>query len=180
MSPELDAPRLERVVQQIADQLRGDWLLIGGALVALWLDGRRVTEDVDLVGLEETGATRLGLLSVASTLGLPVEALNSAADFFVAQIPDWREHLVVFRTGRSGRIFRPTPTLFLLLKLRRLSSRDLDDCLELLARARREGLSVDVNRVRRAVDALQTADDAALIVRRQRLIAALPPTEETT
>src|SRR5205085_12680271 len=118
------------------DRLPGDWLLIGGGLAALWFDARRVTEDVDLVGIEGTGADRLSLLGLAHDLGLPVEAVNSAADFFVHRISDWREQLEIFRVGRTGRIFRPTPTLFLLLKMRRLSTRDLDDCLRLLDRCR--------------------------------------------
>lgn len=173
MTPELDAARLERIVQAVADRLEGDWLLVGGALVALWLDGRRVTEDVDLVGLEETGATRLALLRVAADLDLPVEALNSAADFFVARIPDWRDHLVVFRTGRMGRIFRPSPTLFLLLKLPRLSARDLEDCLELLKRLREERLPLDCDRVQHALASLEPAGDAGLVGRREHLAGVL-------
>jgi hypothetical protein len=173
MRAELDAARLELIVQAVADRLPGDWLLVGGALVALWLDGRRVTEDVDLVGLEETGASRLTLLGLAADLGLPVEALNSTADFFVARIPDWRDHLVPFRTGRTGRIFRPSPTLFLLLKLSRLSTRDLDDCLELAERVARDQLPVDVDRVRTALAGLRPVDDTALLARRQRFAEAL-------
>jgi hypothetical protein len=173
MRADLDATRLEAIVQSVADHLPGDWLLVGGALVALWLDARRVTEDVDLVGIDGTGADRLALLGLARDLGLPVEALNSAADFFVHRIPDWRRQIEPFRTGKSGRVFRPSPTLFLILKLRRLSTRDLDDCLELLRRCRRDALVVDTRRVHAELAPLAPADDAALSGRRRRLSAAL-------
>jgi hypothetical protein len=146
---------------------------VGGALVALWLDTRRVTEDVDLVGLEGTGADRLALLGLATDLGLPVEALNSAADYFVHQISDWREHLELFRVGPAGRIFRPSATLFLLLKLRRLSTRDLEDCLELIQRCEQDGVEIDTARVRSSLAALGPSADAALTARRERLLAAV-------
>lgn len=173
MRADLDATRLEAIVQSVADHLPGDWLLVGGALVALWLDARRVTEDVDLVGIDGTGANRLSLLGLARDLGLPVEALNSAADFFVHRVPDWRQQIEPFRTGKAGRVFRPSPTLFLVLKVRRLSTRDLDDCLELLRRCRRDGLVVDTRRVRSEIASLPQAHDAALSTRRRRLTAAL-------
>ncbi|HUF46831.1 MAG TPA: hypothetical protein VMM93_03385 [Vicinamibacterales bacterium] len=173
MLADLDAKRLDAIVQSVVDRLPGDWLLVGGALVALWLDARRVTEDVDLVGIDGTGADRRSLLGLAHDLGLPVEALNSAADYFVERIPDWREHIEPFRTGRAGRVFRPSPTLFLVLKARRLSTRDLDDCFGLLHLCSRDRLPVDATRVLSEIAVLAPTDDEAQRARRQRLIAAL-------
>jgi len=173
MTTALDAARLDAVIQRVADRLRGDWLLVGGALVALWLDARRVTEDVDLVGIQGTGADRLALFALAYDLGLPVEAVNSAAEYFVHRITDWRNHIELFRTGQSGRVFRPDPTLFLLLKMRRLSTRDLEDCLELLRRCRAEALAVDAPRLLTELASLAPADDSALAGRRGRLRAEL-------
>src|SRR3989442_906774 len=49
--PVLDRERLDAIVAAIGDQLEGEWLLIGGALAALWFAPRRTTEDVDIVGL---------------------------------------------------------------------------------------------------------------------------------
>jgi hypothetical protein len=66
---DLDRARLERVVEAIAERLPGDWLLVGGALVALWLEPRRTTEDVDIVGLGGTTDERLALLRLAAELG---------------------------------------------------------------------------------------------------------------
>lgn len=173
MTVELDRARLEVIVQAVADRLPGDWLLVGGGLVSLWLEPRRVTEDVDLVGIDGSGADRFALLGLAVDLGLPVEALNSAADFFVHRIADWRHHLELFRAGGRGRIYRPSATLFLLLKLRRLSNQDLADCIALLDRAAVEGWPVEANRVVADIDALPDAPDAEVLARRTQLRTAV-------
>jgi hypothetical protein len=55
----LDRPRISAVVDAVVDRLAGDWLLIGGGLVALWLEPRRLTEDIDLIGIAGSGADRL-------------------------------------------------------------------------------------------------------------------------
>jgi hypothetical protein len=169
----LDRPRIAAVVDAVIDRLPGDWLLIGGGLVALWLEPRRLTEDIDLIGLPGSAADRLALLGLANDLGLPVEALNSAADFFVHRITDWRAHLVLFRSGATGRVFRPSATLFLLLKLARLSEQDLADCLSLLDPARAEASGIDLERVLAAMAALPPAADPQAASRRDRLRQAL-------
>ena len=167
----LDRERIDAVVQAVADRLSGDWLLVGGGLVALWLSPRRLTEDVDMVPID--GADRLALLGLAVDLGLPVEALNSAADFFVSRVADWRDQVELFRAGLRGRIFRPSPTLFLLLKVGRLSGQDLHDCLSLLEKAGNEGWAVAVSRVLAALDDLAPPPDREAGARRSALRAAL-------
>src|SRR5207248_11476848 len=59
MKLEFDRAAIERVVAAIADELDGEWLLIGGALVALWIEPRRVTEDIDVVGNSPDARQRL-------------------------------------------------------------------------------------------------------------------------
>ena len=169
MDEGLDRARLERFLGEIVDRLEGDWLLLGGALVALWLDPDRCTEDIDLVSMGERPSDRYQLLGIAEELGLPFEALNSAADFLVRKIPDWRQQTEPMTRGRSARIFRPTPTLFLLLKLRRLSEQDLQDCLHLLRLVGEEGLDLDRDRVLRALDDLDHVEEPALRERRGQL-----------
>jgi predicted nucleotidyltransferase len=174
----LDRDRIDAVVQAVADRLVGDWLLIGGALVSLWLEPRRVTEDVDLVGIAHTGADRLALLGLATELGLPVEALNSAADFFVYRIADWSEQIELFRQGHAGRIYRPSPTLLLLLKIGRLSDQDLGDCLALLKHVAANRLPIDRDRVKSALAVLSPTVDQVIFDRRlklRRAIDELPP-----
>ncbi len=162
----MDRKRLEQVLDRAVERLSGEWLLLGGALVALWVEGRRTTEDVDLVGLGGSPEERFALMELASELGLPIEAVNSAADFFVRRVKGWREELEVFRKGPSAVIHRPTPTLFVLLKMGRLSDQDLQDCLAVIQKARREGLRLDVARLCEALEALPRKEDEELMNRR--------------
>ncbi len=168
-----DRDRIEAVLQSIADNLEGDWLLIGGALVALWLEPRRTTEDLDLIAVSGSMEQRLGLMGFTETLDLPVEAVNSAADFFVHTISGWRSETELLLTGSRGRILRPTPTLFLLLKVRRLSEQDLNDCWALLSVVRAQGLTLDATRVTSALRVLPQASDEALNTRREELLGFL-------
>ncbi|MBX3274263.1 MAG: hypothetical protein KF729_28610 [Sandaracinaceae bacterium] len=172
MSRGLDEARILRLLEAAERRLEGEWVLVGGALAAIWFSPSRVTEDVDLVGLQGTNEERLALMQLAQEEGLPVEAVNSAADFFLRKIPGWRDELEVLRRAARLTVYRPSPTLFLLLKLR-LGEQDLEDCAELLAFARTHDLEVDRERVVAALDALGPTDDAALAVRRTALRAAL-------
>ncbi len=110
MLVKLDRERLQGILAAMAEQLRGDWLLVGGALVALWLEPRRVTEDIDLVGLGSSGEERLDLMRFADAMGLPIEAVNSAADYFVRRVPGWEDELERFHAAGQVRIYRPTAT----------------------------------------------------------------------
>ena len=162
-----DRRRLDELLDTVLERLPGDWLLIGGALVSLWLEPRRVTEDVDLIGLEGSQDERLRLMQFASDAGLPVEAVNTAADFFVRRFEDWRNEIEIFRENERTRIYRPSPTLFVLLKLHRLSEQDLEDCKLLLNAARAQGLHVDIERVKVGIEGLPECSDFELRRRRE-------------
>jgi len=168
-----DRSRILALLQRAGDRLEGDWLLIGGAAAAVWFSDRRTTEDIDLIGLGGTQAERFALMELAVEAAIPVEAVNSAADFFVRRIPGWREELAVLVRGTRATIHRPTATLFLLLKLSRLSARDLQDCVDLIAHCRTTHDPIDRERVRSALDALAATDDAELERRRGELRVAL-------
>src|SRR5712691_4763012 len=100
---------------------------------------------------------------------VPIEAVNSAADFFVRRIDGWRDQLVELMRGSSAIIYRPSATLFLLLKLERMSEADLGDCLAMISHCAETGESIDVDRVRARLDALGIGDDLDLAERRARL-----------
>ncbi len=172
MDVPLNYTQLDHVVQAIADRLDGDWLLIGGALAALWFDSERVTEDVDLMSLSDD-ARRLELMRLASDLGLPVESVNSAADFFVRRIEGWADGLVPFRNGARGTIYRPDVNLFLVLKMQRLSEQDLSDCLALLELECSSDEPLDVPRITQRLDELPASEDGSVQERRARLRRAL-------
>jgi hypothetical protein len=175
MAEELGRERLEELLAALAERLDGDWLLLGGALVALWLEPRRVTEDIDLVSLAGLPEQRFQLMEFAATAGLSIEAVNSAADYFVRRIPGWQQEIELFRTGPRARIYRPTPTLFLLVKIGRLSDQDLVDCLAMIARARKDHLPIDSDRVVAAMNDLPPAGEPAALRRQAALRQALAP-----
>lgn len=168
----LDTATITRLLEVAERRLEGEWLLVGGALAAIWFSPDRVTEDVDLVSLTASNDARFALMALAQEVGLPVEAVNSAADYFVRKVPGWRDDLEVLRKTERLTLYRPSATLFLRLKLR-LGEQDLDDCLALIEHARARAIAIDREAVIAAIDALPPTDDSAQRSRRDRLRSAL-------
>lgn len=164
---------MRSLVEQVGQRLDGEWLLIGGAAAASWFAPARTTEDVDLIGLGGTQAERFALMQFAADVGLPIEAVNSAADFFVRRVDGWRDQLVVLHRGPRATVFRPSSTLFVLLKVARLSQTDLEDCLGLIAHCKTNDEAIEHDRVTAALAALPATDDQMMQVRRRRLRDAL-------
>jgi hypothetical protein len=169
--PPFDRGRVEALLRLAGERLEGEWLLVGGAAAAAWFAPGRTTEDLDLVGLAGTQAERFSLMELAAEAAIPIEAVNSAADYFVRQVSDWRDQLIVLQRGSRATIYRPSATLFVLLKLARLTEVDLDDCAALLAHCHATGESepIDAPRVLASLDALAPTSDAALAARRSAL-----------
>ena len=132
----LDRVRLDQLLEAACAVLAGDWVLLGGAVAALCFSPHRVTEDIDLVPLGGADSRRYELMDFALAQGLPLEAVNSAADFFLRREEGFVADLELLREGALGRIFRPSPTLFLVLKSTRMTESDLADCLAQVASAR--------------------------------------------
>ncbi|MBA3460221.1 MAG: hypothetical protein H0T46_09700 [Deltaproteobacteria bacterium] len=168
-SARFDRDRIRALLEAAGNKLTGEWLLVGGAAAAAWFSPGRTTEDLDLVGLGGTQDERFALMQLASDAGLPVEAVNSAADFFIRKVAGWRDQLVELHRGPRAVIYRPTATLFLLLKIGRLSEIDLDDSLRLVDHCRVQNEPLDADRVRDAIDVLPATDDAGLLDRRRTL-----------
>ena len=147
---------LEKISNTAADELKGDWVLIGGTLLpALGID-HRVTTDIDLVSLEsgesnESVKSTLQLMQLAENMGLAIETINQAALYFLEKIPGYRDSLVLLHTGKKGRIYRPNATLFLLLKIKRLSESDLQDCLQWLKWIKKQGEPLELERIQKAI-----------------------------
>ncbi len=166
---ELDRKRISDLLDQLSERLHGEWLLVGGALVSVWVQPRRVTEDIDLIGLTGAPEERLALMDAVFSLGLPVEAVNSAADFFVHRISAWRHEIEVLRQYTNCVFYRPTLTLFVLLKMGRLSEQDLLDCIAVIEKTRTEQLRFDSQRLLEAIQSLPKTEDEDLIKRRDEL-----------
>ncbi len=170
---ELDRQQISELLDQLGERLSGEWLLVGGALVSVWVEPRRVTQDIDLLGLVGAPSERLALMDAVFSLGLPIEVVNSAADFFVHRIPGWRDEIEVLRRYAHCAFYRPTPTLFVLLKMDRLSEQDLQDCIGVISKARAEALPLDESRLRSAMLKLHPSDDARLVLRRAILASSI-------
>jgi len=149
-----DRARVEAFLALAAERLDGEWLLIGGGAAAAWFAPTRTTDDLDMIGLGGTQAERFRLMELAVEAAIPID------------------ELVVLVRG-SATIYRPSATLFLLLKLGRLSATDLDDCLTLIPHSAGSGEAIDRDRVLGAIGALAPTEDALLQNRRERLARAL-------
>ena len=168
-----DLARIRAFLELASERLDGEWLLVGGAAAATWFSPARTTEGVDLIGTAGAPGERMAVMELAVAAGIPVEAVNSAADFFVRRIDGWRAHLVPLVHGPRATIYRPDPTLFLLLKIGRMSESDLDDCLALLEHCAASGDTVDRERVRVALETLPAVEDTDAGMRRVQLLARL-------
>jgi hypothetical protein len=171
----LDRALLLRFLDRAAELLEGDWIIMGGMVLPLMGVEDRVTYDIDIFCSEETtNAQTLVLLEIAQSLGIPPAAINQAGALFLMHIEDWRDNLVVVRSGAMGRILRPDVTLFILTKIGRLTERDLADCLIVLQQAPILGETPDARRI---LDACQKArrgkSNPAFHVRMRRLVEEL-------
>ncbi len=144
----LDQETLRRFVELAGDRLTGDWVIIGGCVLHLLGIGQRTTFDIDVAGPKEAGMDQaVTLMELAEELGLPVEAINQAGAFFLRRIEAWEEEIVAIHRGETATFHVPSATLFLLLKLGRLTEADLSDCILILEHAREREEPVDAERV---------------------------------
>lgn len=120
---------LSQFLDRAVEQLKGEWLLVGGTLLpAVGLDVR-ATVDIDLVGLSaKESAQSLELMELAEELKLPVETVNQAAAFFVHKAGYTKSDLLPLRKSRNCVIYRPSLLLYWKLKLARMTETDAIDC----------------------------------------------------
>lgn len=127
----IEANRTQEILKYLCNELGGDWLLTGGALVRLKFDGNRATEDIDLMKISHPTlsdeVTRNELFRWLMKHGLGPEWVNAAVEPFVREAKGWENELVLLEEGSRGRVFRPSLTLFVYLKLRRGTAIDIAD-----------------------------------------------------
>ena len=134
----------QKFVNTVADEISGDWLIIGGSLLAILGAHQRVTADIDICPLDKmNNDLQLELMNLAIKCGLSIEAINPAADFFVKQIPNWKSSIVLLKKGHKGALYRPSLELYFKLKLARCSESDAEDCLSFLAWYEKNNLAYD-------------------------------------
>ncbi len=169
----IDGATLRRFAQLVGERLTGDWVVLGGSALTLIGIGDRVTLDIDVASARASGQDdTIVLLEIALALGLPVEAVNQAAAFFLRDIPDWRADLTAIHKGPSATVHVPGPTLYVLTKIGRLSSSDLADCTTMLRHARAERIPVDTERLRAAIDRAFDAEPSPPRAERLRALRA--------
>lgn len=133
----------------VVEHITNDWVIIGGSLLAIINAKSRNTTDIDICPVNEmTNESRLLLMDLALKSGLPIESINASADFFLNQIPNWRNSLVLFKAGTYGNIYRPSLELYLQLKLNRSSDSDLQDCVSFLNWHKENLLEIDSAKIR--------------------------------
>src|SRR5687768_1740492 len=113
----LGREKIDEILDAACERLHGEWLLVGGAAAAVWFRPERRTEDIDLCAFDSGNLAKHEVMNLAADHGLPVETINLAASFFVSKVEGWRDEIEVLRTGSTATLYRPTATLFLLLKL---------------------------------------------------------------
>lgn len=121
---------LKKFLRRAPQSLQGEWVLLGGALLPALGVETRVTTDIDLVPLSEVASnskSTLALMDLALSLELSVEAVNSAAGYFLSKIKDHKKDLVLLSEAKDWRLYRPNFSLYLRLKAARLSESDLMD-----------------------------------------------------
>lgn len=125
----LDTKLLKKFLNLVSEKLKGRWLLIGGTLLpAVGIDVRS-TVDIDLVGLGKSERLQnLELMELAESLGLSIESINQAAEYFLKNTNYSDADLIPLKKGKSAIIFRPSLHLYWQLKIARLTESDLIDC----------------------------------------------------
>ncbi|MBI3018818.1 MAG: hypothetical protein HYY61_02890 [Deltaproteobacteria bacterium] len=146
---------LEKFIHLLANKVDGKWIIIGGSVLPLLEASFRHTQDIDIVGpSSSTQKDTLTLMEIAQSLGLPIEAINQAASFFLYKIPNWEKELVLIHKSPKASIFRPSATLYILLKLKRLSETDFEDCMKMIEYAKIHKESIDKKRIQKIIHTL--------------------------
>jgi len=127
----LDTVKTKEVLTYLCEELGGDWFLTGGTLVRLQFDASRGTDDIDFVQISHPALNptqcKNQLYQWLIQNGLGPEWVNDAVEPFLRSVPDWQSETREMQSGSKGRIFRPTLTLFIYLKLKRGTEIDLED-----------------------------------------------------
>jgi hypothetical protein len=131
--------------------LTGEWVIIGGAVMHLLNIDERTTLDIDLArrsgDLDET----VKLMKISEKLGFSPYAINQAGSFFLRQIPEWEKKLILCAESKSCRLYRPNGTLYLQLKMARMSESDLTDCLHMVKYCREHKETLDIALLKREI-----------------------------
>ncbi len=130
----INSKLMKKFIAKVLTNLEGEWVIIGGTVLSLLGIDERVTMDIDMVAInnKQSNSQSIKLMEIAESLGLPVEAINQAGEYFLSKVDGFQDHLILFAESRKCKIYRPDAYLFLKLKLARSSETDLRDCMAFL------------------------------------------------
>ena len=148
----MDKQILKKFVRYLGEKVSGKWIMIGGCVLPLLEASDRYTKDIDIVGpLKATNEDTLTLIHIAQTLGLPIETINQSASFFLYKIENWEEEIILIHQGSKASVYRPSATLYILLKLGRFNETDYEDCLKMFEYAKKKKEKIDLKRIENAI-----------------------------
>lgn len=158
---------LEKFIHLLANKVQGKWIIIGGSVLPLLEASFRHTQDIDIVGPPNSTQTdTFTLMEIAQSLGLPIEAINQAASFFLYKIPNWEKELVLIHKNAKTSIFRPSATLYILLKLNRFSETDFEDCIKMTEYAITHKEPIDKKRIQKTIQELLKKETSTSKIKR--------------
>ena len=130
----INSKLMKKFIAKVLTNLEGEWVIIGGTVLSLLGIDERVTMDIDMVAInnKQSNSQSIKLMEIAESLGLPVEAINQAGEYFLSKVDGFQDHLILFDQSKKCKIYRPDAYLFLKLKLARSSETDLRDCMAFL------------------------------------------------
>lgn len=130
----INSKLMKKFIAKVLTNLEGEWVIIGGTVLSLLGIDERVTMDIDMVAInnKQSNSQSIKLMEIAESLGLPVEAINQAGEYFLSKVDGFQDHLILFAESKKCKIYRPDTYLFLKLKLARSSETDIRDCMAFL------------------------------------------------
>src|SRR5690606_8293392 len=93
----------------LADKrLSGEWVIIGGVVLHLVDLDYRSTSDIDIIFLnnQNHNEVSLALMEISEKLGLPLNAINRAGEYFLTKANYKRQDLIQVYIGKSITIYR--------------------------------------------------------------------------
>ena len=156
----IDKNLLIRFFQKADERTRGEFVLLGGSVLQLLGITDRTTIDIDIShrDINKADSQIVQLMEVALELNLPVESINQAASFYLYKLDGWQNHIVEVFSGERCRFFRTDATLFVQLKLGRLSEVDLADCIDMIKFAKSSGELLDRKKIEDYIHSKQFLD----------------------
>ncbi len=140
----VDPRSLQKFVQLMGDELRGDWVFCSSVILPLLSVSSNVYSEIDIALPQDVDTTNIvRLFSIAERLGWPVETVQLHATHYAQSIADWRRMVLPLRKSKNCGVYRADVNLFVAMRMQRLTEADLTDCLDYVAYALREGEAIN-------------------------------------